>query len=624
MKVASFLSGTYHLTPKKIRSFTFFIILLETFFVVIFDNNEQTSDSLLNDDDYRKTLIKGNGRSHHASHHHSTDFQKEDKEEFVVNDDEEHSRINTPHKRRPSFLRTSATLKKKSSSSKINIDTIMKEKKKKKNRKMEKHSFGEAMTSDSDEDRFDCVEEASVGRSISMDIMGMSPVLDKRQRTTTVNEDNRIDLASNKPKIMQGDFSLSSSSSFSNDDGHGNDQEEDEERSSKKPKKMLDFSSFSSSFSSSSNNEEEGASKKLRKIHGFSLSCSSSSSFSDDDENENDNDDGEEEDHRRCDYLEEQKPKFLLDRFNSVASNNIDRKRNNKMRPTSSSKKILFDKFTSDIPKSALIRNRTVCPKVSNNSVPKRTQKEVGSARNSKYNKGDCIMLSQRHKTDNRSQKKQKLDYGLMTSVASFPKHKSNNRSQDQSRRVTLDGTRKERSSSYNGRRQNKIRDDDDSSCWDNDFDDLSIESLAYATGSFIRYDDDDSDSDDDDDEVGNCAHFITESSDEENEISSLLTIENRVSNENEIRPIVEKEGEYINPHMNSQIADSRFSQNAPRTRRPSFRLDFWFAFVGLVLLFPWVRDVRENHLARVRERKKSLPPHVLFFPAFGQSKVYL
>mmetsp|Transcript_32736 Transcript_32736/g.36643 ORF Transcript_32736/g.36643 Transcript_32736/m.36643 type:complete len:805 (+) Transcript_32736:1163-3577(+) len=598
---------------------------------VIFDNNEQTSDlddySLVATDSYtnisdRKTHIKGNCRSHL----HSTEFQKEDKEEFVVNDDEEvgsitlsspltkttpkqHSRINTPHKHYPSSLRTVATFQKKSSSSKNDIDTTMNMKEKKKNRKMAKHSFGEAMTSDSDNDRFVCVEETSFGKSISVEIMEKSPVLDWHQKTTTTNEDNRIGLASNELKKMKDNFSLSSSStsSFSNDDGHGNNQEE--ERSTKKPKQMLDFSSSSSS----GDNEEEGASKKTGNIHGFSLSCFSSSSFfSDDEENENDNDGDEEEDHRRCDYFEYQKPKILLDRFNSVASNNMDRKCNNKMRPTSSSKKTLFDKFTSDV-------------------------KKEGSARNSKYNKEGCTLTSQMRKNDSRSQKLQMLGYDMMTSVASSPKYTSNDLIQDQSRRVTLDRTRKERLMSYDECRQNKIRDDDVSSCWDNDFDNLSIESLAC-----VRNNDDDSD-----DEEGNCAHFITESSDEENEIPSLPAMENRVSNESDSRPTVEEEGEYTNPHLNSQLAESRLyhlhpylpttlsvrqkfpfqyltPRNAPRTRRPSFRLDFWFAFVGLILLFPWVRDVNENHFDQVRERKKSLPPPVLFFPTFGQSKVYL
>ena len=557
-------------------------------FAVVF-NDERTSDSLLKlkgiDFSVPDPSTKISDQNIGINIDNGHDYHASSEEEFTVDDegtddaDDDEAGITTP-----SLPLTEAKLK---GQSHINIpreSTL--NKKPSKNENID--TFDEAMASDSDEDKFGCVEENSVGRrgNTSIEIMGMSHVKDWRQRATSV--DNRNGISSKKAEKMH-DFSSSSSSSFSVD---SNDDEEEEEKGTpEEPMKMRD------------------------------PTHPSTATFSDDD-----NDD--EEEYRRRGVME-QKPKVLLSQFNAVASKtkkrNIVSKRNGNNNSNSNSKSSNSNSNSNSRYNKG---NRNMTPKGNKNVSTSQGKQKLNGKQDDKSRR----LPKQTLKTDNTSQRKQKL-YGKQEKSRRLPKQtfktdstkQKLNRKQEKSRRVTIDWTEKERKS-YVESRQSNIQDDDDddddSSCWDNDFDNLSIDSVVPFDDQYENNDDDN-------------ANFIFASSDEENEIPSVPNAKKRTTVEKSIEGVVQ-ENKIEKSNLDSNALSSRdeinvaaeveegtnpthlnvghrLLRNAPRASRPYFRLGVSLVCAGLVLLFPLVRDpCRFRHL-ELRARKKSLPPPVLF-----------
>jgi hypothetical protein len=529
------------------------LFLLLGAFAVAF-NDEGTSESLLKlkcidslvadpstkISDRNIGINKDNGHDCHASSEEEFTVDDEGKDD---DDEEEEEGITTP-----SLPLTEAKLKGQSHINILRESTLSK--KPLKNENID--TFDEAMASDSDEDKFGCEEETSVGRrgNVSMEIMEMSHVKDWRQRAASV--DNRNGLSSKKPEKMH-DFSSSSSSSFSVDNNDG----EGEEGTPEEPMKVRD---------------------------------PTPETFSDDDNDE---------EYRRR-YIMEQKPKVLLSQFNAVASEtkkrNIVSKRNGNNNNSSSS-----SNSNSRYNKG----NRTMTPKGNNNvSTSQRKQKLSG-----KQDDKSRRVPKQTLKTGNTSQIKQKLngkqDKSRRVTLDWTEKERKSYVVRRQNNIQDDDDDDDDDSSCWDNDFDNLSI--DSVVPFNDQYENNDDDNVNFIFAS--------SDEENEIPSVPNTKKKVDveksfEGVVQQNKIQKSNLDSNALSSRDGNNVAVEEE-EGTNPtHLN---VGHRLLRNAPRTSRPYFRLGVSLVCAGLVLLFPLVRDPCRFRQLELRARKKSLPPPVLF-----------
>ena len=430
--------------------------------------------------------------------------------------------------------------------------------------------------------------------------------------------------------VTMHDASLSSVSS-TYDDNCGSDLEEEEE-------------------------EKERPSSRLREretsIQDFPPFISSLASSEDEDEDED--------------------PKIFIDHFDSGESIGCRNPRTDKRLPpptlntkrnfTASTKKNLLKEFDS----AASIGDRHWSRSRSYSRTRAPSSRRIGS-----YCKGG------RHRRSNSGQKNTSINWSTTESRKKIrsdhedtqKSHKTESKSQcadnqEKSRRVTFDRPQKD----CIEHQQNVTNDNDDSSsCWENAFDDLSIESIELEEKDRLRNDDDDDNNDDLDDHT----YFISESSDEENEMISTTTKkasteklsklavsrfyrkdprthrQNKayetiiVSNDAGKSDTTKSDGNklqftvsrsYRNGPLTHRLTEKaskdkqklatvrRLYHRGPGTHSSSIRTIRCSLFAGaklallvLLLILPCFKNVDENPFIYFRERKKNLPPPILF-----------